>query len=200
MKRAYILSGLIALGLAVNAGGAMARDGMGPRIDFEAADRNSDGKLTQEEIKAFAEARFAAADTDGDGALSVDEMAARMEARMRDNAKDHAQRGAARMIEHRDANDDGKLSFDEMSPKDGGAKMFSRLDADDDGAISTEEFAKMQERHAQMREHGKGGRHGDHKWGHKDGHHKDGEHGKRSWMKKAPAQEAPSEDAPAQSE
>lgn len=197
MTRAYILSGLIAVALAANAGSAMARDNMGgfggPRLDFTAADTNSDGKLTQDEIKAFSEARFAAADTDGDGALSAEEMAARMEARMQDRAKEHSKKGAERMIERRDANKDGKISLEEIAPRDGGAKMFERLDADKDGAISIEELAAMKADHAKKRPHGKDGHGGHHKGGHKDG-----EHGKRFMQKNAPDGSADQDPTPSE--
>ncbi|MGH1354402.1 MAG: EF-hand domain-containing protein [Thalassovita sp.] len=159
MKRAILISTAAVLTLTIGAGTAMAfgKDRMGghhgprgPMFNFEEVDANSDGKITQDEISAHFKARFDQADTDGDGALSADEMTARAKA---ENEERMAKR-TDRMIERRDANDDGKLSFDEMQPKKQG-KMFDRLDADNDGAISTEEFAKLQER-MDKRGHGEG--------------------------------------------
>jgi Ca2+-binding EF-hand superfamily protein len=49
-----------------------------------------------------------------------------------------------RMMEHRDANEDGKLSAEEMAPKeDRMAKMFERADKNDDGEISAEEYERI---------------------------------------------------------
>jgi len=147
MKRAVLISGIAILTLSGTLAFAAGQGGhgkmgfdKGPRHSFEELDANADGKLTQEEMKAHAKARFDAADTDKNGALSADELSARMQA----EASERAGKFGARMIEKRDANDDGELSLEEMGPRDGGERMFSRMDADGDGAISAEEFAEMQ--------------------------------------------------------
>lgn len=164
MKRANLISGLVALAIVGTAGMAVAERGWGgddrgghggkhrmeqpmrgPIFDFDAVDTNADGKITQEEMAAHAAARFATADTNGDGALSADELTAAAEARMAEERKTRAARGVERMLEHRDANGDGVLSQEEMQPKEAG-RFFERLDRDGDGAVSKEEMAALQKR------------------------------------------------------
>lgn len=151
MKRAILITGITVLTLGTMAVTVMAHDrgpgkmGGGPRIDFQAADANSDGKLTPDELRAYGAARFALADTDGNGALSAQEMEAKIQSHMQERAGQRAGKGAARMIERRDANGDGELSLEEMGPKGGETRIFDHLDKDGDGAISTEEFAKLGE-------------------------------------------------------
>ncbi|GAA6206906.1 hypothetical protein NBRC116601_01990 [Cognatishimia sp. WU-CL00825] len=156
MKRAVLISSVTVVALALGAATVSAK-GMGgkhgqqgPRFNFEEVDANADGKITLEEMAAHAQSRFAAVDTDGDGNLSADELQAAKE-----NARGER---TQRMIEHRDTNDDGMLSFEEMQPKDDrAAKMFERLDADGDGALSEEELAKMKGKHKGKRKGGKRG-------------------------------------------
>lgn len=164
MKRAILISTVAALSLSLGAGSALAfgKDRMGghhgPRgsmFSFEEVDANKDAKITQEEISTHFKARFDAADANKDGALDAEEMTAYAKAKQDERIAKRTER----MIERRDANDDGKLSFEEMQPKKQG-KMFDRLDADDDGAISVEEFAKVQDR---MQKHGHGEGKGYHK-------------------------------------
>lgn len=157
MKRTTALTGVLALAIAATSLPAVAQErGEGPRgprgpmFQFEEIDANGDGKITQEEIDAHAAARFAEADTDGDGSVSAEEMVARMQAQ-RD---ERMQRGAERMIERMDANDDGVLSADEMAPRNT-ERLFSRLDANDDGEITQAEMEaareKMQKRFGEHR-------------------------------------------------
>lgn len=142
MKRAVLISGVTAVALTVTALGAFAhekggkdRRGFGPRINFEQMDANGDGLLTRAEMQAHAQARFAAADTDGDGNLSAAEMAAQAEREVSARME--------KMIERRDENGDGVLSFEEMQPPAKFAdRMFDRLDENEDGALSQEELEK----------------------------------------------------------
>ena len=166
MKRATTLTGALILALAATSLPVMAQDGQakeGPRghrgqmFNFDDVDANGDGKVTQDEIAAHGAARFAAADTDCDGSLSVDEMVANMDRKREERMR----KGAERMIERRDANDDGQLTADEMTPRNGD-RMFARLDADKDGAISKEEMEDARKSHKGQRkgergEHGKRG-------------------------------------------
>lgn len=161
------LAGLIALG-----GGAVAAKGGDPAQRFNEIDADSNGEITERELKDHATARFAAADTDGDGLLSPAEMAAQRIARGgkraarllerfdadKNGALDAAEleqaaagRGgkrANRMLKRLDADADGKLSLEEMAGGRDTAKIFTRLDVDNNGILSAEEFAKL-------RQHGK---------------------------------------------
>jgi len=110
----------------------------GPRFNFEEIDANADGKITQDEIAAHRDARFAEQDTNGDGVLSQEELVAAV--------VEQAQQRASKRIEHmmieKDANDDGVLSADEMIDGDRASRMFSRLDKDGDGAVTQDEAAE----------------------------------------------------------
>lgn len=163
MKLATLVSGAAAIAILAGASAALAdgRGGpgrMGPRMNFQEIDANSDGKVTQDEMKAHAESRFKDADANGDGALSAEEMVAHQEKMREQMRQARMARGAERMIKRRDTNGDGVLSLEEMGPKDGGNRMFSRLDTDGDGAISTEEFEAARERMAERRREHKGPR------------------------------------------
>jgi hypothetical protein len=122
-------------------------DRMAQMFVFEDADTNADGNVTKEEIAAYHAAKTAALDTDKDGNLSEAELIAAHAQRQ----VDREAKMAKRMIEKRDANNDGVLSLDEMAPKgDRADKMFDRADSNGDGAISKAEadamMAKMEKR------------------------------------------------------
>ncbi|MDV7144229.1 EF-hand domain-containing protein [Tropicimonas sp. TH_r6] len=163
MTRITLLTTAIVTGLLVTTS-AQARgfDGarMGPMMDppsFAELDADGDGKVTTEELKAFAETaatkRFQDADTDGDGKLSAEEMTAAAEAAKLDR---QARRQDA-MIARLDTDKDGLVSEEEMKAAIGeragkrgndterGERMIKRFDVDGDGVLSEEEFAKMQE-------------------------------------------------------
>ena len=172
MKRAVLISGLTALALAgtavVGVAASHGKAGMGGHMGgvmgdrgammpFEEIDTESDGKITADEMKAHADARFGAADANGDGFID----AAEMQAHMLAQATARMQERSTRMIEMMDADDDGKLSVEEMraGPRNGDRfeRMLSRLDKDEDGAISREEMEQARARWAEHRGgHGKG--------------------------------------------
>lgn len=129
---------------------------------FEELDANGDGAISDAEIAAFHDARFAEFDTDGDGSLSEAELTAMAEA----HAAERAAKGVARMIKRHDENGDGVLSADEL-PQPDGSRMFARVDADDDGVISAEEFEAAAEKRAERG--GKRGGHGGKGHGHGKG-------------------------------
>ena len=167
MKRAWVLSGLIALGLAAQGNPVQAQEG-GPmktnRPVFSELDTNGDGQVTAEELEALHIARLSDIDTDGDGFLTAEEFQAHRAAQ----ADERADRRLQRMIERMDTDGDGKVSLQEAQARSPGTRMIDRLDRNDDGAVSEEEFA-------QARDHGPRGQgaRGDH--GGKGG--KDGRHG-----------------------
>ncbi len=142
---------LTALAAAILAGSlsiAEARDG-GPRerVDFETLDTDGNGEVTQTEMQARANARFADADADGNGSLSRSELLARAE-RANETRVD-------RMIKRLDANEDGALSEEELRAGrrgQGANRFFARADTDNSGGISKEEFdavaAKAKDRRA----------------------------------------------------
>ncbi|WP_299724641.1 EF-hand domain-containing protein [uncultured Tateyamaria sp.] len=141
MKRTTFITVIAAAAVGLTTLSAMAREG---RPDFATLDADGNGEVTLSELQAQGAARFAAADTDGDGFLTQGEL----EAAARDRAADRA----TRMLERMDANEDGKLSADEIKhPRRDPARMFERLDADNSGGISEEEFQEARARFHERR-------------------------------------------------
>ncbi|MGH1368661.1 MAG: hypothetical protein ACRBCL_08585 [Maritimibacter sp.] len=178
---------LLATGIAAadDRGGLKRGGGMGAQgglrgATFAELDVDGNGSITEEDLLARAQAKFAETDTDGSGTLSAEELAAGALARM-EAAKAAAEaegkdmrrtppagfedKMAERLLEARDANEDGALSQDELAPKDGYGRMIDRFDTDDDNALSEEEFAQIKAEH--------GDRKGPRGKGH--GHDRDGE-------------------------
>ena len=145
--------------------GGHGGDRMGRMFVFEEMDANADGKVTKDEITAFHAAKIAAMDTDKDGNLSEAELIAAQAQRKAERETTRETKMVKRMMEKRDANKDGVLSLEEMTPPAGrGDKMFDRADTDGDGAISKAEADVMAEK---MAERGKN----------RDGEHRGGKHG-----------------------
>lgn len=100
-------------------------------------DTDGDGRITQEEIEARKDARFAAADADGNGGLSAEEMVALQESI---RLEVQAARAAERLAQF-DDNADGLLQAEEIDARTPQlAPIFDRLDADNDGGITQEEL------------------------------------------------------------
>lgn len=134
MMKQIVLTGAVLT--AVLAGG-MAQagpGGFGPKpVNFEELDINGDGEVTRAEMEANGKARFAAADTDGDGFLTPQELEAK--------AEDRAKRHIGLLMSRADANQDGKLSLDEMKnamPKR--QAKFDELDTDGSGGLTKAEM------------------------------------------------------------
>ena len=164
--------------------GGMDRGGFGGgkfmQMEFADLDADASGLITVEDLQANAKARFDEADANKDGQLDVDEMKAQAKARMdeRMKAAEEAGRTARRgapdaeamekrmgwmieeMLERRDADSSGTLSYDEVVPDQAKLdRMIDRFDTDDDNAISAAEFDEAQ-KEMWMRGKGRGGRGG----------------------------------------
>lgn len=159
MKQAFRIAGLgLLAGAAVTlaalpaaARGPLAGDfgGRGAMLggEFAELDVDGDGQLTEADLLAQAAARLTEADTDGNGGLDADELAARIAERtvlrMGPRGGDPSAWAAAvakRVLDRRDADDDGLLSAAELGPQKGFGRMIDRFDTDDDNAISKAEF------------------------------------------------------------
>lgn len=144
MTRKYLILSATVAAIALTGTIASAHNrgpgGPGGQMNFETLDTNGDGSISKAEIEARASERFKAVDANNDGFVTSEEL----EANAAENEKKRKGRGAERMMKRMDADNDGKLSMEEMSKRAGAERMFDRLDADNDGAISKEEFAKFE--------------------------------------------------------
>lgn len=134
--------------------GAPRRPEGAPNLDperaFRFSDRNGDGKLTPEEVpeerRDMFKSNLSRADKDGDGALNLEEFKANMEAmaRMMGRGPNQGPPGGPPNLANSpffraiDANEDGKLSGDELA-KAGDA--LKTLDRNKDGVLTPEELA-----------------------------------------------------------
>ena len=110
-------------------------------------DTDGDGNITQAEVDAARQARFAEADVDGDGQLTRAELEAFGE--MRRETRKMRRRDAA--FETMDANGDGTIGPNEFGgPED---RIFDRLDTDGDGTITAEEREAARDRMKAYRGH-----------------------------------------------
>ena len=169
MKRATFIPAIAAAALGLTTLAAVANT-RGP--DFSALDTDANGEITMQEMQALALYRFGQADTDGDGFLTRPEIEAASHLRPAWRAN--------WMLSRRDANNDGKLSPEEMAGRRDPGRFFDRIDADGSGTVSQAEFDAARATGATRatgahmksgRGHGKGHRHG-HNAGyiHQDGH------------------------------
>lgn len=130
----------------------------GPRGFWKEADANQDDKITQDEARAFADARFTEVDTNKDGIITraeADALRAKHAAKFKAKGEEH--------FAAKDTNKDGKLSQSEVPRMP--AEIFKKLDANGDGGITKEEFAAAKPPHGHKGgpkgEHAGKGKHGD---------------------------------------
>ncbi len=144
-------------------GGAMGPGARGVfAVQFADLDTDGDGKITEAELTARAETlaadRLAGVDADSDGVVTAEELEAQILAQIGERRQDGvgqrqgrqaadpatmAKTMVARMLAARDANEDGVLSGEELSPAADIAALIDRFDSDDDNAWSKEEFAQV---------------------------------------------------------
>ena len=147
-KIAALVSALAIGAIALTGTMVEARErGDGPRgMDFSTMDVDGSGEITQEDLDALRENRFAEIDTNGDGSVSRDEFMAASAARAGDRAGD--------MFDRLDADGDGSLSRDALEARGGGrgpgaGRLLERADTDNSGGVSEEELAAAMERFAE---------------------------------------------------
>jgi len=123
-----------------------------PGEGLRRADTNNDGKVSFEEIKAqrpnVTQEQFGKMDVNGDGFLSAADRGPAAQGKPAKGSKSSdAGQARAQMIEkmmQADANDDGGVSFEEISKaKPGFAKAdFDRFDRNKDGVVSKTDLAQ----------------------------------------------------------
>ncbi|MEM9283607.1 MAG: hypothetical protein AAGA96_17435 [Verrucomicrobiota bacterium] len=105
---------------------------------FKRADKNGDGKLTEDEVPEQFWARLSQLDKNSDNAISQEEAAAGRSSAPGGSGQ-RPEPGA--MFSRADQNGDGRISQDEV-PAEAWARM-KRLDKNEDGAVSREEIGAM---------------------------------------------------------
>jgi Ca2+-binding EF-hand superfamily protein len=100
-------------------------------------DRDDDGKLSREEIPEGMRPNLAQSDRNGDGLLDSDELRGALRSRMPQGNPDPAQ-FAAQMFRRGDANQDGKLTGDEIPPFL--RERVETLDTNGDGGLDQQEI------------------------------------------------------------
>ncbi len=142
-----------ALGLLLLAGSAVAQQGSGAgrkgppeNTPFESIDTDSNGKLSQAEVDAWAEGVFGAMDSNSDAKLTLEEyMAVRMGpgASGTGNAKRQAQMQAAKADRFKvmDTDHDGMVSHDEFMA---GAHARFAAAGGQKGGVSRKNWMKSQ--------------------------------------------------------
>ena len=78
MSKRILIAGFAALGLIGAVGAAVAQTT--PSAFLKAVDKDSDGTVTLDEVKAYASERFKALETDKDGTLDAKELTGRLSA------------------------------------------------------------------------------------------------------------------------
>ncbi len=76
MSNRFVIAGFAALGLVASFGAVRAD--MTPTAFLKAVDKDSDGTVTLDEVKAYAAVRFKALETDKDGTLDEKELKGRL--------------------------------------------------------------------------------------------------------------------------
>ncbi len=141
----------------------------GAKARFDEADSNGDGTLTVDELKAQVESRMAERMANGGGKNAGNgagkngpgKNGAGKQGRWAPSPEKRMTWMAEQMLEHRDANGDGVLTADELTPPQAQfERMIDRFDTDDDNAISEAEFDQAQKemwlKHQGRRAHGGG--------------------------------------------
>lgn len=101
------------------------------RTVFDAADANSDGAVTKEEIDAYRAAQIAQVDTSGEGALSIEEFDTLYRAFTRSRMVD--------AFQELDADGNGQIAPEELDTHI--ARLVERLDRDGDGTLTLQPSA-----------------------------------------------------------
>lgn len=111
---------------------------------FQRADKNSDGKLTEDELPAEVWSRLSRLDKDNDGAISKEEAAAGRPPGRGPGGPGSPEGGKGKgkggeFLKQADKNGDGNLSKDELPEQ--AWQRLGRFDKDNDGILTKEEMA-----------------------------------------------------------
>lgn len=152
-NRLMLLGSAAALMLAVAA--PVFADMGGPNMGiWPDADTNKDGSIDRAEFDIERTAHFKTVDANSDGFITEDEMKTFRDAM---HAKMEGKQGdmGAKFLKRFDANADGKVTEAEWPKK--GRMTFAEADANKDGAVMADELAKMRAPHDGKQKDGKDG-------------------------------------------
>ncbi len=141
MRRAALWAAVI--GLAVLAGAPQVGAQRGQQF-FERLDRDRDGVVTLQEMRAMRARRMEALDTNGDSRISRREFMSARPPGARSRRQPQMDRRRARIFSRIDADRDGFIS-----PAEGEASLvrwFARMDADRNGRLTRREFIEARRR------------------------------------------------------
>ncbi|MDF1659321.1 MAG: hypothetical protein P1U58_17020 [Verrucomicrobiales bacterium] len=111
----------------------------GPGEMFKRADKNSDGKISKDEVPEGLWERLGKLDKDGDNAVSQEEAkAGRPDGPKPSGGPEKGKGGPGDMLKRADKNGDGNISKDEV-PEEAWERL-GKLDKDSDGVVSKEEL------------------------------------------------------------
>jgi Ca2+-binding EF-hand superfamily protein len=113
---------------------------LGQRL--EKMDLDSDGKITEAEVRQAANVLFTELDADADGSLAPDELPARQGGKARRGSGGPGRGG--RLLERADQDGNGALSLDELTAAL--LERFEGCDSDGDGTVTAAELKAAAER------------------------------------------------------
>lgn len=136
--------------LVLGAPAAFAQKERGPERAFSKLDKNDDGVVDSDEIKAPSARMFKRMDKNRDGVIDADEAKAFIERRKSKNEK--AGERIEKRLKRADKDGDGKITESELNKA---PRWFDKADADKDGKVTKAEIGDYADKRGKGRDRGK---------------------------------------------